>query len=185
MPANTAILDHYRRFWGDPVDQWTNHGHGLVLDVEEGFGIACFSRMHEGETSYVYTTIGMSRARSGSWIEVHMLTTATDILSIDSLAAITHYHATACPLGMGHTVNLGRPWLTGSGCSYGLLSRPYHTGPDLEWQGDGAGAIRHLWLLPITESERNFKAANGLEALEKLFDEKQVEFMNPTRESAV
>lgn len=44
-----------------------------------------------------------------------------------------HFHRTGSALGLGHTVNFGRPWLPGSSCTHGLVSLPYLFGPELEW----------------------------------------------------
>jgi Suppressor of fused protein (SUFU) len=40
-----------------------------------------------------------------------------------------------------------------------------------------------LWLLPITKEERDFKVVNGLEALESLFEERELECWDPHRSS--
>jgi hypothetical protein len=78
-------------------------------------------------------------------------------------------------LDIGHTVPIGRPWLEGSRCDHLLVSRPYPFGPELEV----------AWLLPITAAERELKKANGLEALEQLFDDARLEYWNPGRASVV
>jgi hypothetical protein len=41
-----------------------------------------------------------------------------------------------------------------------------------------------VWLLPITKAEREFKVANGLEALESLFEERKLRYWDPHRPSA-
>ena len=43
--------------------------------------------------------------------------------------------------------------------------------------------IRCLWLLPMTPGEVRFKQQNGLEALESLFEEGHIEYLNPGRRS--
>jgi hypothetical protein len=40
-------------------------------------------------------------------------------------------------------------------------------------------------LLPITKTERDFKVAQGLEALESLFEEVGIEYWDPFRSSVV
>jgi hypothetical protein len=40
-----------------------------------------------------------------------------------------------------------------------------------------------LWLIPITKAEREFKKAQGLEALEALFEKKQFNYLDPARPS--
>ena len=73
----------------------------------------------------------------------------------------------------------------GSECEHFLVSLPYPYGPklkDCEWDGNHA---HYLWLLPITDAERHFKNANGLEALEVLFEQDSFEHWNPHRPSVV
>ena len=74
------------------------------------------------------------------------------------LAMNAYYHANSdvsFRLDVGHTVPLGEPWLPGSLLDHLLVSQPYPYGPEFEmchWEG---GHARILWLLPITESERD------------------------------
>jgi suppressor of fused protein SUFU len=42
-----------------------------------------------------------------------------------------------------------------------------------------------LWLLPITQAERDFKVAHGLEALEQRFDNSALEYWDICRKSVV
>jgi len=77
-------------------------------------------------------------------------------------------------LDLGHTVPIGEPWLPGSSCDHLLVSLPYPFGPDLEscsWDG---GHARLLWMLPITDAEREYKTQNGLDALEERLEQAAV-----------
>ena len=40
-------------------------------------------------------------------------------------------------------------------------------------------------LIPITAAERNYKKENGVEALETLFEEHSLDYLNPSRASLV
>lgn len=62
------------------------------------------------------------------------------------------------PLGVGHTVNFGQPWLDASSCVHGLISLPYLDGPTLENPElpDGR-VIKFDWLVPITPAEVQYK----------------------------
>jgi hypothetical protein len=75
--------------------------------------------------------------------------------------------------------------LPGSACDYGLISLPYPWGLDLEWCEWVDGHARLLWLLPITEAERDFKVEHGLEALEDRFHAARLDFTNRYRASVV
>lgn len=62
-----------------------------------------------------------------------------------------------------------------------LLSLPYLDGPVLEKCQIDSKMIQFLWLLPITEAERNYKKHKGLEVLEQ----NQLNYLDPFRESVV
>jgi len=117
-------------------------------------------------------------------VELHLFSPVQNLECIELLTAIAHYHRTS-PFNLGHTVNFGRPWLPESKCSYGLVSLPYLDGSALEWATTQVGKIRCLWLIPITAEEVSYKKQNGLEALEEKFDERSLDYLNPTRASVV
>ena len=105
------------------------------------------------------------------------------------LTMAAYYHANPDDLGfrldLGHTVPIGEPWSPGSPCDHLLVSLPYPFGRELEacaWEG---GHARLLWLLPITEAERDLATAEGLEALEQRFDDAALEYWDPGRASVV
>jgi Suppressor of fused protein (SUFU) len=66
-----------------------------------------------------------------------------------------------------------------------LASLLYPWGPELQTCHVGDRHVDFLWLLPITRQERDFKVANGLEALEALFEERELRYWDPQRPSAV
>ncbi|NUR46959.1 MAG: hypothetical protein HOV71_02375 [Hamadaea sp.] len=57
-------------------------------------------------------------------------------------------------------------------------------GPQFETCPLPAGHARILWLLPITEAERDFKRDHGLEALEQRFDDAAIMPADPYRRSS-
>jgi hypothetical protein len=65
------------------------------------------------------------------------------------------------------------------------LSVPYLFGPDLEVCELGDRHVHFLWVLPITERERDYKTEHGLEALEQRFEVTGLEYWNPMRDSVV
>jgi hypothetical protein len=128
----------------------------------------------------------MSQAADTNRLEIHVLcrpddSERTNLAEI--LTAIVHYHRTGSELGLGHTVNFGKPWVAGSACTYGVLSLPYLDGPDLEWLE--APRVRFLWLIPATHAEIEFKKARGMEALEERYETAQFNFLDPFRASVV
>ncbi len=74
----------------------------------------------------------MSQPNDQRPIELHMFSPLEADEVVELLVVTAHYHRTAAPLGPGHTVNFGRPWLDASECKYGLVSLPYLDGPSLE-----------------------------------------------------
>lgn len=65
------------------------------------------------------------------------------------------------------------------------MSLPYPFGPDFEVCAWKDGHTRILWLLPITPAERDLMVSAGLEALESRYDESEIDFADPNRESVV
>lgn len=99
---------------------------------------------------------------------------------------IAFYHAGAenGVLGRRHTVPIGDPWLPGSACDHMLLLEPFLF-PELERCDDARGHVQVLWLLPITEAERDFKIAHGADALIERFETADLEYWLPERKSVV
>lgn len=97
---------------------------------------------------------------------------------------VAYYHHTE-RLGVGHAFGIGEPWLEGSGCDAMLLSKPYPFGPELEICEIGEEHVHFLWVLPITQAERQFAVSNGLEAIELRFEESGLEYWNIFRPSVV
>jgi hypothetical protein len=104
------------------------------------------------------------------------------------VAMNAYYHASpdeSQRLDVGHTVPLGAPWMPGSSLDHLLVSVPYPYGSEFEICRWGSGHARILWLLPITESERDFKAEHGLEALEQRFEDAGLRYWDPHRSPVV
>lgn len=101
------------------------------------------------------------------------------------LLAMTVYYNRNGRLGLGHTRPIGEPWLSGSQCDHVLVSVRYPFRPSIETAHIGDRHVDFLWLLPITESERDFKVRHGLEALESRLDEAAIEYADPYRPAVV
>jgi hypothetical protein len=84
-----------------------------------------------------------------------------------------------------HSLPIGEPWLEGATCDHFLVSLPYPFGEDLEICRCDETQVQILWLLPITAAERGFKKANGVDALEELFDRAAIEYWRIDRDSVV
>jgi hypothetical protein len=177
-----ALQDHYAQSWSTPTDM-VRWNRGPVDALPEDFRVLVIPR---SPAITAYATSCMFQPSDKERLELHLLTrTSQEDQSdlVEVLTAVAHYHRTGRALGLGHSVNFGRPWLAGSTCTHGLISLPYLDGPDLEWLVEPE--VRFLWLIPITEAEMHFKKGHGMEALEQKFEEKQVDFLDPKRASVV
>lgn len=70
-------------------------------------------------------------------------------------------------------------------CDHLLISLPYPFGPELQVCHIGERHVDILWLLPITEAERDFKAARGHEELEQRFEAAGLRYWEIDRSSAL
>ncbi|MDR0984290.1 MAG: suppressor of fused domain protein [Ruminococcus sp.] len=153
-----------------------------MQELPEDFQILKWSPGYD-KNYWIYATCGMSENCNESGLELHILSGCENDFLIELLTVIAHYHITENELGYGHTVNFGCPLCNGSMCKYGLISLPYLDGSSLEWLNSDEKKIQFLWLIPITQSERNFKKKNGLDALENLFENEEFNYLDPFRKS--
>jgi hypothetical protein len=162
---------------------------GPIYERVPGFRVYAIAPGPRGRNAWTYMTAGCWQAvhQDGHGFEFVLATREFTMRAVELLARNAYFHAGPAGqrLNLGHTVYLGEPWLPGSACDYGLISLPYPWGPGLErCQWDG-GHARLLWLLPITEAERELKMEHGLEALEDRFQAARLDFANPSRGSIV
>ncbi|MGY8769629.1 MAG: suppressor of fused domain protein [Pirellulales bacterium] len=80
---------------------------------------------------------------------------------------------------------IGEPWIEGATCDVFLVSPPYPFDPEFELCNLSDDHVNFLWLLPITQSEREYCKAHGVEALEVEFEKVGIEFWRPDREAVV
>lgn len=101
------------------------------------------------------------------------------------LLAMTVFYNRGGKLNLGHTLPIGEPWLPGSSSDYLVVCLPYPFGPDLQTCHVGDRHVEFLWLLPITESEKDFKVRSGLEALESRFEGAGLKYWQIDRASVI
>lgn len=181
-PSGDSIQRRYESVFktiGSPIRLWS----GPWRDISPTFYVLEFAPVPD-RSLWTYATVGMSE-RQDPALESHMVSLTRDDTMVELLTAIAHYHVTGRPLNLGHTVNFGRPWKSGSRCDHGLISLPYLDGPDLEYGSVVGGHVRCLWVIPITPEEARFKADRGLDMLEEKFDQACLQYANPDRMSTV
>ena len=179
-----TVENHYTEHWAAPIEriQWSK---GPVADLPAGFQVLVIARTRE---MLAFATCCMSQPTDEFRLELHLFASFADANKrrrslAELLTAVAHYHRTGGVLGLGHSVNFGKPWLPGSTCTHGIISLPYLDGPSLEYLEPTQ--TRFLWLIPVTAAEVKFKQRNGLEALEECFEKRQFDYLNPMRSSVV
>jgi hypothetical protein len=124
----------------------------VARGLENDDDVLRFRAMELGRDMWTYATCSVSTALDEEPIELHLFSPVQAEELVELLTVVAHFHITGARLGLGHTVNFGRPWLPGSRCSFGLISHPYLDGPSLEVARGPAfrREVRCLWLIPIT-----------------------------------
>jgi len=187
-----SVIAHYQACWGaEPTEH--RFDQGPVHEQPAGFRVLRFGpTVHRA--MWTYATCGMSGVKTPPadkhyakhhGLELHVLSAQENDSLVELLTIVAWFHTSRELLGHGHTVNFGRPWYPGSECDHGLLSSPYLDGPSLELRRLGSREVEFLWLIPITEKERDFKMAQGLDALEELFERTSFDYLDPFRPSVV
>ena len=185
MPSSVyaqCLEAHYARTWAGPMNR-VRMAKGPVGDLPSDFEVIIVPR---SEDTTAYATVCMSQSHDAERLELHLLTRSGDEIRdelVEILTAVVHYHRTGQTLGLGHSVNFGKPWFPRSRCTHGVISLPYLDGPELEWLAEPK--VRFLWLIPVTEAEVAYKKRHGMEALEQRFEAASFDYLDPTRASVV
>jgi len=179
------IRCHYERQWSNSAKRrsWTE---GPTHQLPPRFCVLEFPPV-KSRRNWTYATCCMSQQDDDEPIELHLFSYVQERSLVELLTAVAHYNRTGSRLGLGHTVNFGRPWLPRSECSHGLISLPYLDGPSLEICDSQliTKPVRCLWLIPVTAREVEYAKKNGIESLEQRFEENEFNYIDPKRESIV
>lgn len=183
MNWTQAIEAHYVRNWG-VAPEACPFRLGPVHELPTDFKVLAFPP-HDGRTMWTYATCGLSLPCDHHPIELHLFSPTRSDALVELLFTVAHFHCTGAKLGLWHTVNFGRPWLSTSDCSFGLISLPYLDGPELEDFESADGCSKFYWLIPITKAELELKKREGVEALEAQFEAAGFDYSDPMRASVV
>jgi hypothetical protein len=186
--ADAALRAHLGAFFAGHEIEHRTWPHGPILDRVPRFGVyAIGPGPRLGVWSYV-TTGCWDAAHDGEHGLEFILSADRDHERHVELLAMLAYHHAGPPdqrLDLGHTTNIGEPWLPGSTLTHQLIALPYAFGPDLERCDFSDGHIRILTVQPITEAERDLKVAEGAEALEQRLEDAGIAWTDPFRPSSV
>lgn len=180
-----TVLKHYQSFFQGHDQELLTWGMGPIKEAVPSFQVF---RAKPGPqiNLWSYASIGASSLwhHSSGLLEFIVHSPIESPKLVETMAMITHYHSNH-NLGFGHTLPIGESWLGDSKCDHWLVSKPYPLGPEFEICDLANQHVHVAWLLPITEQEKEFKVQNGLEALEQLFDDRELEFWDVDRCSVV
>lgn len=183
--VHEVVRNHLQSFFAGHSVEYFTWNLGPIKSALPEFRIARYAPGPKSSL-WVYASIGCAAT-------VHSCVDRTEFIlvcpyetprAVELLAMVAH-RQTFDPLGESHLMPVGEPWLDDSTCEVFLISLPYPFGPDLENCSFTEEHIQILWLLPITQSEREFYEQNGAEALESKFDEVGLEYWQLDRASVV
>ena len=175
------LKQHLEANWGSSVDMKQQIPDSLGK-MSEYFSVLEFLPSDK-HNFWIYSTLGMSTDTPNNLIELHIFSSKQDLALVSLLTFAASFHKNDALLGLNHTVNFGIPWQDDSSCSFGFISLPYLDGEDIEIFNFEDGHLHNLWLIPITESEREYKIENGWGALEQRFEDCGMDYLNPQRPS--
>ncbi|TGL58712.1 suppressor of fused domain protein [Leptospira sarikeiensis] len=177
------LISHYRKVWGSNY-HLLKFDKGPIEKFPDKFQIIEFSP--QGSKNYwIYATVGMSFYFPKQPIELHIFSPTKERGLLEILYSVVHFHWYERQLNLLHIVNFGKGWIKSSACSYGLIQLPYIDGPAVEIFNFEPYEVHCYWLLPITENERDFKKKYGFDSLVEIFEKKQINYIDPNRNSLV
>ncbi|GAA1542364.1 suppressor of fused domain protein [Dactylosporangium maewongense] len=180
-----ALEEHVRRFFSPRGVEVLTWEAGPIRAVNPHFRVLRVAPAEPGGLwEYVSTGGWAATAERDDGLEFVLSTPVATPWAVELLAMMVYYHRGG-QLGLGHTVPIGEPWLPGSRCDHLLVSLPYPFGPELELCHVGDRHVEFLWLLPITQAERDFKLAHGQEELEQRFEAAGLRYWDVNRGSVV
>ncbi|SDJ08999.1 Suppressor of fused protein (SUFU) [Frankineae bacterium MT45] len=180
-----ALEEHVRRcFAGREVETFT-WSRGPILSQNPHFRALRIAPRSADEL-WTYVSVGGWAATESDnhGLEFILCTQNEEASAVESLARTVYYHRGGT-LGLGHTLPIGQPWLPGSVCDHLLISAPYPFTSDLSTCHIGDRHVDFVWMVPITEAERDLKVQAGLDALESHFENVGLRYWQTNRPSTV
>jgi hypothetical protein len=179
------IHDHVQRFFAGHKINERRWAESYVSDLYPDFSVLEIEPgPRSGNWNYVSSETWETAQEGAGLIEFMIITDKPSLRQIQILTMNHVYHRDE-NLMLGSTYPLGEPWVKGSNCTHMLVSLPYTYGPDFEICAIGDGHLHIYWLAPITEREHDFKARNGADALEEVFETEGLEYWKAKRKSVI
>jgi hypothetical protein len=178
------VKQHLISFFKDHEFEELVFENGPMVEAAPWFRVLRF-RPGPRLNLWAYVSLGASTLRDDEGgLEFSIFSEYESPRFVELLTMSAYYHRDY-KLGVEHTAALGEHWVEGSKCNCYLVSLPYPLGPDFEICATKENHVHVLWLLPITEQERDYKVKNGAEALECLFDSTALKYWDFGRKSVV
>jgi hypothetical protein len=180
---SAAFRVHLEHLWPDRPHEEFAWTLGPINQTLPGFRVRRLSPTSPAD-SWIYVTIGAWQATKDNphGNEFMLLSPCEDPRHVELLAMLANLHADRrYRICESETIEIGRPWLTGSTADHLLASLPLPFGPALErWDVDDRH-IQVLWLVPITSSEARVASEHGADALATLLERSGVNVLSPSR----
>jgi len=183
------VVAHVREFWPDgelDVLAWTI---GPLWEQAPQMRFVELGPAERGGT-WTYLSAGAAPLLEDEGVGHEFVIRAPfqERLMVELLAMAVYYAWTGDHGGVhdGHTLNHGEPWIEGADASFLYVNKPYFVSHRFERlpYGDGHTA-QFLWLVPITEAEKDWRHAHGQEAFEQLLEERRIDPTDPARAPVV
>ena len=181
----TRVHEHVHSFFSGHDAHREDFDKGPIQSMIPGFHAIALEPGPKTEL-WTYVSVGSGFLEHDGIQRLEFLITADEPSDkhTERLAMTAFYHHTET-LGLGHTFPLGEPWIPESTLDHALISLPYRFGPELEVFNSKGDHVHFYWILPITAEECAFRHANGLGALESIFDEAELHDWDAKRASVV
>ena len=177
------IIQHFKTFFEGHDCGLMTWNKGPMNDIIPEFQVIKFSPGKRCD-QWVYCSVGASKINNeiSDRYEFFVVSPVDTKRMVQMLAMVTYFHSQH-GLEYTNTVPIGEPWLEGALCDNWLVSLPYSFDQSLELIP--INRTRVACLIPISSSEREYIAENGLEALEQQFDKVKLKYWEVNRDSVV
>lgn len=177
------ILGHLSKSWPDREYVDLDWDHGPIKERLPLFKVRRLAPLGPGQ-SWIYFSVGAFDAPTGAPHEFYIQAPSESWSHVETLALVSHFHSfSEHALSAGSIVDIGRPWAEGSSFHHLLVSWPHSLDVRVGSCATGVGDLVFLWLVGISEAEARFARERGVEALEDLLEESQVNLLDPVRVS--